>query len=228
MALWTSTPTQDHDVYTIVYLLKDALRSALSDAWFFERTALPRTDIKGANHAEIAAKLGRFRDSCKTFQEREALMVTKLMRARIWAAELKKLSPEMEQDAGQFLEATEPCEEMQAEFLKDAQRRFNGGTSLSRFLSQRKPGTEAGTPDGFESAASPYLVGGRTALYELRVACEVFLGQIDEVFFSSSFGETEVRTPITDYLPAEDEPVLPLSLSEEVGAMTPELPKAFN
>ncbi|MGA7327593.1 MAG: hypothetical protein WBX25_24650 [Rhodomicrobium sp.] len=227
MTLWTGTPTQDYDVYTIVYLLKDALQSALNDAWFFERTSLPRTDIKGANHAEIAAKLGRFRDTCKTFQEREALMVTKLMRARIWAAELKKLSTEMEQDANQFLEATEPCEEMQAEFLKDAQRMFNGGNSLTRFLSQRKPGADAGAPAGFESTASPYLVGGRTALYELRVACEVFLGQIDEVFFSSA-PESEVPAPVTAYLQAEEEPILPLSLSEEVGGIGPEMPKAFS
>ena len=90
MTLWTMKPGQDHDVYTVVYLLKDALRSALSDAWYFERTALPKTDLKGAGHAEIAAKLGRFRDSCKGFEEREALMVTKLLRARNWAAELRR------------------------------------------------------------------------------------------------------------------------------------------
>ncbi|MBI4723527.1 MAG: hypothetical protein HY765_00395, partial [Rhodomicrobium sp.] len=114
MALWTINPNQDHDVYTVVYLLKDALRSALSDAWFFERTALSRADIKGAGHAEIAARLGRFRDSCKTFQEREALMLTKLLRARTWAAELRKLVPEIQWDIDQFIEATEACVQMQA------------------------------------------------------------------------------------------------------------------
>ena len=113
MTLWTMKPGQDHDVYTVVYLLKDALRSALSDAWYFERTALPKTDLKGAGHAEIAAKLGRFRDSCKGFEEREALMVTKLLRARNWAAELRRLEPEFQPDIDIFLDATALCEEIQ-------------------------------------------------------------------------------------------------------------------
>jgi hypothetical protein len=185
MALWTINPNQDHDVYTTVYLLKDALRSALSDAWFLERTALPRTEMKGAGHAEIAARLGRFRDSCKGFQEREALMLMKLLRARLWAAELRKLVPEFQLDIDQFLDATEPCETMQGEFTKDAQSMFNGGGSLARFLSRRRPAAVEGADEGQASAEGSYLVGGRKALYELRVACEVFLGQIEGEFFSS-------------------------------------------
>src|SRR5262249_48391026 len=170
MALWTINPNQDHDVYTIVYLLKDALRSALSDAWFFERTAFPKTEMRGASHAEIAARLGRFRDSCKGFQEREALMLMKLLRARSWAAELRKLLPEFQLDIDQFLDATEPCETMQGEFTKDAQSMFHGGGSLARFLSQRRPAA-AEERDGREAfAEGSYLVGGRKALYELRVA----------------------------------------------------------
>jgi len=183
MALWTIMPTQDHDVYTVVYLLKDALRSALSDAWFFERASLPKADLKGADHAEIAAKLGRFRDRCKSLREREALMLTKLLRARVWAAELRKSAPGLQLDIDQFLEETEPCEEMKAGFLKNVQQMFHGGASLARFLSERKPETAAAQA-GQPSKSSPYLVGGRKALYELRSACEVFLRQIDEEFFS--------------------------------------------
>jgi hypothetical protein len=192
MALWTINPNQDHDVYTIVYLLKDALRSALSDAWFFERTALPKTEMRGAGHAEIAARLGRFRDSCKGFQEREALMLIKLLRARTWAAELRKLVPEFQLDIDQFLDATEPCETMQGEFTKDAQSMFNGGGSLVRFLSRRRPIAVEGVDENQASAEGSYLVGGRKELYELRVACEVFLGQIEGEFFST---ETESTRP---------------------------------
>jgi hypothetical protein len=185
MTLWTIKPSQDHDVYTVVYLLKDALRSALSDAWYFERTALPETDLKGAGHDEIAAKLGRFRDSCKTFEEREALMVMKLLRARSWAQELRGLAHDFQIDIDAFLEATAACEKIQSGFLRDTQRMFNGGMSLVRFLAQRKP--EPGAPK--EAAGQPpgmsYLVGGRTALYELHGACEAFLAQIDAEFFAS-------------------------------------------
>ncbi len=185
MTLWTIHPKHDHDLYTVVYLLKDALRSALSDAWFFERTALPKTEMKGAGHAEIAARLGRFRDSCKGFQEREALMLMKILRARTWASELRKLAPELQPDVDQFIEATESCEEMQSAFMKDAQRMFHGGGSLGRFLSQRKPAVCEGVADNSVSPDGGYLVGGQTALYELRVACEVFLSQVNGEFFSS-------------------------------------------
>jgi len=189
MSLWTVRPNQNHDVYTVVYLLRDALKSALSDAWFFERTALQKVDLKGAGHAEIAAKLGRFRDSCKNFEEREALMVTKLLRARTWAAELRKLAPEFHPDIDQFTGATAPCEQLQAEFVKDAQRMFNGGTSLARFISRRRPCAIDAEPSGEASSEGHYLVGGQKALYELRVACEVFLSQIDGEFFASDAGK---------------------------------------
>ncbi|MGO9461427.1 MAG: hypothetical protein ACLPWS_18685 [Rhodomicrobium sp.] len=208
MALWTITQDQNHDVYTVVYLLKDALRSALSDAWFFERTALPKADVKGAGHAEIAAKLGRFRDSCKSFQEREALMLTKLLRARNWAAELRKLTPEFQLDIDQFLDATEPCEEMPSEFVRDAQRMFHGGASLLRFLSQRKPEAGAASQESQPAADGHYLVGGRKALYELRAACEVFLGQIDEEFFSAAPEDISPEPLALTFLDIAEEPLL--------------------
>ncbi len=213
MTLWTMRPGQDHDVYTVVYLLKDALRSALSDAWFFERTALQKADLKGAGHAEIAAKLGRFRDSCKNFEEREALMVTKLLRARTWAAELRRLEPEFQLDIDRFLDATEPCEEIQSGFLRNAQRMFNGGASFVRFLSQRKP--EAGTGDtaAGHAADTSYLVGGRKALYELRAACEAFLTQIDGEYFAS---DPEEIGPVAAAVPYRETQPEPLLLTEVV------------
>jgi hypothetical protein len=212
MSLWTIKPNQNHDVYTVVYLLRDALKSALSDAWYFERTVLQKADLKGAGHAEIAAKLGRFRDSCKSFEEREALMVTKLLRARSWAAELRKLSPEFQLDIDQFLEATEPCEQLKTEFLRDAQRMFNGGASLARFLSQRKPEAGAAELKSEPSTDAQYLVGGQKALYELRGACELFLGQIDGEFFSSDLGDVTPAPAPLPYLDAQE----PLLLTEVV------------
>lgn len=210
MSLWTMKPNQNHDVYTVVYLLRDALMSALSDAWFFERTALQKVDLKGAGHAEIAAKLGRFRDSCKGFEEREALMVTKLLRARAWAAELRKLAPEFQADIDQFIGATAPCEQIQAEFVRDTQRMFNGGASLARFISRRRPSAIDGGPGGAPASEGHYLVGGQKALYELRVACEVFLGQVDSEFFSSAAQEANGMLPAIPYVDAQE----PLLLTE--------------
>jgi hypothetical protein len=209
MSLWTIDPTQNHDVYTVVYLLKDALRSALSDAWFFERTALPKAEVKGAGHAEIAARLGRFREGCMTFKEREALMLTKLLRARNWATELRKLAPEIQPEIALFLEATEPCEQMQADYLKDAQRMFHGGGSLARFLSQRKPAAEH--PARENEPAAAYLVGGRKALYELRSACENFLSLIDDEFFGpkTAAGPDTVTVPLLEKPEEQPAPAMP-------------------
>jgi hypothetical protein len=208
MALWTNNPPQHQDIYAVVYLLKDALRSALLDAWFFERTALPKADVRGAEHAEIAARLGRFRDSCKTFQEREALMLTKLSRARAWAAELRRMTSDLHHDIDQFLDATAACAEMQAEFVPDAQRMFNGGGSLLRFLARRKPVERESA--GISADDACYRVGGRTALFELRAACEVFLGQINEEFFPVSQEEAAALTePLATYLEAPKDPAAP-------------------
>lgn len=209
MSLWTINPNQDHDVYTVVYLLKDALRSALSDAWYFERTSLQKADLKGAGHAEIAAKLGRFRDSCKSAQEREALMLAKLLRARAWAVELRKLAPDFQLDIDQFLYETELCEEIKDGFFKDVQRIFHGGASLIRFISERKP-EAAADGDGRSGAERHYLVGGRKALYELRASCEVFLGQIDEEFFPAGHEAPMLAQPLPPVEPAEE----PLLLTE--------------
>ena len=91
------------------------------------------------------------------------MMLTKLVRAREWASQLRKLTPEIQEDVDQFLDATSQCQQLQAGFLRDAQRMFHGGGSLSRFLAQRQ------AEDGFETqkpklANREYLVGGRTAL----------------------------------------------------------------
>jgi hypothetical protein len=192
MALWTINLPQDEDIYAVVYLLKDALRSALEDAWYIEKTALPKADVKGAGHAEIAARLGRFRESCRGFQEHEALMLTKLSRARAWAVELKKFTPELQNEIDQFLEATAACSEMQSEFVRDAQRMFNGGSSLIRFLARRTP--ESAPTERRSEQDGSYRVGGRTALFELRAACEVFVAQIDQEFFRKK-GPEEAKAP---------------------------------
>ncbi len=210
MALWTINPPHNDNIYAVVYLLRDALRSALEDLWFFERTALPKAEVKGADHAEISARLGRFRDRCMAFQQREAIMLTKLSRARIWAAELKKITSEVHQEIDQFLDATEACHEMQADFIRDAQRMFHGGGLLSRFLARRKPEAEHG--ESHCARDDGYRVGGQTALFELRAACEVFLGQINEGFFASGRGpNVSLAQPLAAYLEGPKEKTPPAS-----------------
>jgi hypothetical protein len=179
-------------VYTVVYLLKDALRSAVEDALFCERTSFPKPDVKGAGHAEISARLGRFRDACNVFREREALMLTKLLRARTWAVELRKLAPELQEEVDQFVDATERCQKLQAEFIRDAQRMFHGGGSLSRFLTRRQPQPVEPEVEGAANNLSEDSAGGGQAeLLELRVACEVFLAQVNNEFFGGEGHDEE-------------------------------------
>src|SRR5579883_462230 len=120
MALWTTHQNLSHDLNTALVLLTDALNSALNDALFFERAACRKPEMKGAGHAEIAARLTRFRESGNEFRAREALMLTKINRARKWAAELRRLAPEMQDDVDQFLDATEDCDKFLSEFSHDA------------------------------------------------------------------------------------------------------------
>jgi hypothetical protein len=132
-------------------------------------------------------------------------MLMKLSRARIWAAELRKIAPDSQHDIDQFLDATEACEEMQAEFVRDAHRMFNGGGLLSRFLARRKP--EAEQRQSYGAHDGSYRVGGRTELFELRAACEVFLAQINDGFFPSTHPENSALTkPLVAYLEAPQEP----------------------
>jgi hypothetical protein len=201
MAIWTTDSHLNHDVYTVVYLLKHALRSSLEDAIFFARTSCLKPDVRGAGHAEIAARLGRFRSACNVLMEREALMLTKLLRARIWASELRKLVPEIQEEIDQFLDTTEQCRHLQAQFTRDAQRMFHGGGSLSRFLALRQ---SADAP----KAARNYRVGGNSAIYELKAACEVFLAQINEEFFNAGHESANLSsniTPVYSYLDAAEE-----------------------
>jgi hypothetical protein len=108
----------------------------------------------------------------------------------------------------QFLDATEACEEMRAEFVRDAQRMFNGGGLLTRFLARRK--AERDERQSQRPHDGGYRVGGRTELFEIRAACEVFLGQINDSFFPASHRENAALTqPLAAYLeaPKESAPV---------------------
>ena len=56
-----------------------------------------------------------------------------------------------------------------------------------------------------------YRVGGRTALFELRAACEVFLAQINDGFFPANQPENAALTqPLAAYLEAPQEPAPPV------------------
>ena len=93
---------------------------------------------------------------------------------------------------------------MQAEFVRDAHRMFNGGGLLSRFLARRKPQAEERQSHGASDGS--YRVGGRTELFELRAACEVFLAQINDGFFPSNDRENAALTkPLVAYLEAPQE-----------------------
>ncbi len=193
MALWTVTENDDQSLYTVVYLLKDALHSALGDALFLEEATCPKAEVKGASHTELSARLSRFRDRCNGLKEREALMLTKLMRVRQWTEELRRLAPEISDDADQFIEATSGCYRFQGDFVNDAERMFNGGLSLNRFLARRQPGDDEVSAKAV--VHGDYRVGGETLVFELRVACEVFLDQIDAEFFPQTTGDTAAPTP---------------------------------
>lgn len=186
MALWTNHDEKPDRLYTTVYFLRDALESALDHAAVLRETPCRKPSlIRGAGHAEIAARLTRFRSSFNELRCHEAMMVTKILRAREWASELKRAAPRIRADAEQFMDATAGCEDIQTEYVSDPQRLFHGGEMPARFLGQRNAGYFEAGPEG-RTPSQDYRVGGRIDLLELRVACEVFLSQIDQCFFSET------------------------------------------
>jgi hypothetical protein len=182
MALWANQDEGRDDVYTTVYFLRDALDSVLGHAGYLTAAVCRKPAlVRGAGHAEIAARLNRFRSSYMELRTREAMLVTKLLRAREWAAELRRAAPQIRGDIDQFLDATGVCERLHGEYVSDPQRLFHGGEMPMRFLERRQASGEMDA--GACLPAQDYRVGGAVDLLELRVACEVFLSQIDQEFF---------------------------------------------
>jgi hypothetical protein len=180
MSVWAVPSGQDH-IYTVVYLLRDALQAACAEARHVEQVVCAKPEMRGANVTEVHARLGRFRESCKDLKTREGLLLTKLSRARQWARELKDQADGIEDDVDQFLDATSGCDRCVAAYVPDAQSLFNGGFSAARFLAERGNQTLVAA----EVPSSEYQVGGSTPAIELRVACEVFLSQIEREFFTN-------------------------------------------
>jgi hypothetical protein len=209
MALWVNHDESSDGLYTTVYFLRDALESALEHAAYLTATVCRKPDLmRGAGHAEISARLNRFRSSFLELQTREAMMVTKLLRAREWAAELKRAAPQIKSDADQFIDATSICETLQNEYVSDPQRLFHGRELPSRYLERRHgavdPAADRTTP------ATEYRVGGVVDLLELRVACEVFLSQLDQEFFSdASPNRVQHDESFVSYLQLDDEQMIP-------------------
>jgi hypothetical protein len=212
MALWSTYETRNENLNTVLYFLRDGLASAIADAALLASTAcsLPRPHA-GAGHNEISAQLGRLRQVYETLRHREALFVTKLLRAREWAVEARKLAPQIKAEADQFLEAVEHCEELSYEYTSDPQRIFHGGDMPSRLLSRRPEETRGHGYGGHGSGAGgDYYIAGKAGLLELRVACEVFLGQIQAEFFSGDASPTPQtgRETFLPYLDLDESDVL--------------------
>lgn len=207
MALWTTEAEDNRDLYTTIYFLRDALFSALDDAAFLKNTACRKPDtLRGSGHAEIAARLTRFRMSFNALKSREAMMITKIIRAREWAVSLRRAAPHIREDIEQFLDATAVCQTIQSDFVANAQRAFHGADAPARFLEQRQG--DAG--DRYGAGLSDYRVGGRVDLLELRLACEVFLSQIEQTFIADhDADEPEDSEPSWRYLQLTDEMALP-------------------
>ncbi len=209
MALWTNYDETQDSLYTTIYFLRDAIESALDHAAHLKETACRKPAlIRGAGHAEIAARLSRFRSSFNELRSHEALLVTKLIRAREWAAELKRAAPRIRADAEQFIDATADCETLQCEYVSDPQRLFHGGDLPVRFLEQRQVGFGA-VNDSAAPQGQDYRVGGRVDLLELRVACEVFLSQIDQIFFADEKPALKHDETLVPHLQLTDEDMLP-------------------
>lgn len=170
MGILSTEDGEDH-LEAVVFFLSDALRSAIEIGDDLQQAAceVPQIGV-GMTCQEIADQLAMFRKRTDGLWGQEVLMVTKIMRARELAMELRELDPELKPEIDTFRLATVSIPDLQATLMPNAQHRFNGGRQPKRFLEER--GHEFAESTGRSGLVAGYKIGGYTDVRLLLLACE--------------------------------------------------------
>ncbi len=156
---------------SIVYFLSEALRAALEAGDRLQQSPCSMPQFTPAmDCAEIAGKLASFRQHVNELWSGEMLMLTKILRARDLAKELRLYEPGLKPEIDTFRLATVMATDLRDLLLPDAENVFNGGVQPKRFLEARGyPETEA------EMLGKPllgYKMAGQLDVRLLLGACE--------------------------------------------------------
>lgn len=219
-----STNDQGH-LESIVFFLGEALRGAIEVGDRLQQSAcdMPRL-APNMDCTEIAGKLAAFRQHTQALWNHEVLMLTKILRARDLAKELRVHEPELRPEIDTFRLATVYAGDLRDTLLPDTQNMFNGAVQPKRFLEER------GYTD--LDASRPllgYKVAGETDIRLLLDACETLHFGLSARYGFDWLSASAAALPPGPEAPVvledeSEEPFLLTELSEIDADGTPPLP----
>jgi hypothetical protein len=132
-----STEEEGH-LESIVYFLSEALRAAIEAGDRLQQSPCSLPQFTPAmDCAEIADKLASFRQHVNALWSDEMLMLTKVLRARELAKELRIHEPDLKPEIDTFQLATVMAPDLRDLLIPDADTMFNGAAQPKRFLEAR-------------------------------------------------------------------------------------------
>jgi len=192
--MWMMRRRSAEELDSILYFLSNALTSVIEDSGYLaHHNAMAPQIGAGLAAAEIASRLATFREQVCDVSEREAMVVTKLARARHWAQALRRHEPHLRADIDAFLSATACCDAMARHRGSDPHSLFDGHAQPKRFLRDRMPSGRAATEAALslmeqlgssaengepDDGVSHYLIGGRISVEALSEVCERLLARM--------------------------------------------------
>lgn len=165
-----SNENENH-LESIIYFLSEALRAAIEAGDSLQQSPCVMPQIRpGMDCSEIAGQLAAFRNHVRTLWSAEILLLTKILRARDLAKELRLQEPELKPEIDTFRLATVMAADLRDVLMPDVDKVFNGSENPKRFLEAR------GYGDVESSATKQPLPGYKIAgLLDVRLlidACE--------------------------------------------------------
>ena len=214
---------------SIVYFLGESLRAAIEMGDRLQQSACDMPKLApNMDCMEIAGKLAAFRQHTQTLWNDEVLMLTKILRARELAKELRIHEPELRPEIDTFRLATVYTADLRDTLLPDTQNIFNGAVQPKRFLEAR--GYTDLEETGPKEPLLGYKVAGAIDIRLLIDACETLhFGLAGRYGFDWLSASTALPPPMEAPALAagddtEEEPLLLTDLSEIAGDGGPALP----
>ncbi|NJM35474.1 MAG: hypothetical protein HC850_13080 [Rhodomicrobium sp.] len=204
-----STEDEEH-LESIVYFLSEALRGAIEVGDGLQQSPCTMPQIKpGMDCSEIAGQLAAFRQHVNDLWSCEMMLLTKLLRARELAKELRVYEQELRPEIDTFRLATVMAPDLRDMLMPDEEHVFNGAVHPKRFLEMRGYDENEGAIPG--EPLLGYRIAGALDVRLLLDACETL-----HFGLAARYGVGPMPVTAHPLIPQEDEPFLLTDLGEIV------------
>jgi hypothetical protein len=187
--MWNFNQASDEQLDSILFFLCSSLSSAIDDGDYLSRHSCELPDIRpGLATEEISSRLATFREQIWDVGNCEALVLTRITRAREWALALRRHEPHLRADIDAFMSATASCEPLSRRLMPDAGALFDGAAQPRRFFARRlAPATletlalAESEPDAREDLLPhSYMLAGETNIADIIDACDRLLVRLGQ------------------------------------------------